>query len=461
VNITATGIRCVASTENLNEGKLQLILRNLYWVYTEQFVRFTIGVLIGAWTARYLGPTLFGELTYVMSITTVAAFASNFGMKNILLKDIVNKEKSRSVILSSSMALKIIFALVITLLTYAFIFIIYDHTASTKVTLLSILIISVIFSPSDLFTSLYQVDMRNHLVSIVKMVTLIGSSAAKVVLIMYEGSIISLAVIIVFEHAVTFFTIVILTKLTYPHIRYFVVDYVYCKSLISKSAPLLISSLSIVIYTRTDIFMLELLTETKYVGVYAAGIRVSESAALLLPLLVSTLFPVLLKIHSSDINQFGKSFQKVLNFAVGFGFVISIIIFIAADTIIDLLYGLDYHEATWILRIHVMSIVFINWGVVSSVWLIANGLQNIAMQRSLIALCTNIFLNFIMIPFFGMAGAAIATLITHFFANFIWDCTKTNLRSLVLMKLKSLNPMNIFNIKRHAEILKISSYTKV
>ncbi|MDA7448579.1 flippase [Planktomarina temperata] len=434
-----------------------MIIQNLYWIYAEQFVRFTVGVLIGAWMARYFGPTVFGELIYVMSITTVVAFASNFGMKNILLKDIVNKEKSQSTIISSSMALKVVFALAIIFPTYIFIFITYDHSAGTKVTLLSILIISVLLNPTDLFTLLYQVDMKNYIVSIAKMLTLISFSIVKVALIMNKGSVVSLAIIIVFEHAVMFFTIIILNKIYYPNIHYFSVDYEYCKSLLSKSFPLLISSLSIVIYTKIDIFMLELLMEPKYVGIYGAGIRVSESAALLLPLFVSTVFPVVLKLYSSDIQQFGIILQKVLNFAVAFSFFISTIIFIASDEIIDFLYGPDYHEASLILGIHVISIVFINMGVVTSVWLIANGLQKIAMQRSLVALCANIALNFIMIPFFGMAGAAFATLLTHFFANFIWDFVNTNFRSLARMKLKSLNPVNIFNIKGHVAILNISS----
>jgi len=51
------------------EGRQQLqkTIGNTGWLLCDRILRMVIGLTIGAWVARYLGPAQFGELAYVIS----------------------------------------------------------------------------------------------------------------------------------------------------------------------------------------------------------------------------------------------------------------------------------------------------------------------------------------------------------------------------------------------------------
>ena len=51
------------------EGRTNLhsIIHNTGWLLADKALRLGMGLLVGAWVARYLGPSQFGELAYVMA----------------------------------------------------------------------------------------------------------------------------------------------------------------------------------------------------------------------------------------------------------------------------------------------------------------------------------------------------------------------------------------------------------
>jgi Na+-driven multidrug efflux pump len=67
---------------------------------------------------------------------------------------------------------------------------------------------------------------------------------------------------------------------------------------------------------------------------------------------------------------------------------------------------------------------------VTSNWIVAEGLQKLNFYAKLIGLCTNIMLNFLLIPLYQGKGAAIATLISASLANYFcflfWKQTREN-----------------------------------
>ena len=62
--------------------------------------------------------------------------------------------------------------------------------------------------------------------------------------------------------------------------------------------------------------------------------------------------------------------------------------------------------------IQIWSVIFVFLGVASSKWFIAEGLQKYSFYRTLAGAVLNVILNFILIPLYGIYGAAIATLVS-------------------------------------------------
>ena len=135
--------------------------------------------------------------------------------------------------------------------------------------------------------------------------------------------------------------------------------------------------------------------------------------------------------------------------------VIAIPISFLSDWLVEILYGYQYNEAGNVLMIHIWSGVFVFLGVASTKWLICENLQIFSTMNTIIGAVINISLNYILIPKFGIAGSAWATIISYCIAGYlcllIWKKTRINFINLT----KSLFLITIFNEKYRWNIKKI------
>jgi O-antigen/teichoic acid export membrane protein len=109
-----------------------------------------------------------------------------------------------------------------------------------------------------------------------------------------------------------------------------------------------------------------------------------------------------------------------------------------SNWVVELLYGVAYREAGPVLMIHIWAGVFVALGATSSSWLINENLQQFAFYRSLSGAITNVILNLILIPNYGMVGAAIATVISYMIAGFVFDLFSNKTRRMFFMKIDAL-----------------------
>ena len=83
-----------------------------------------------------------------------------------------------------------------------------------------------------------------------------------------------------------------------------------------------------------------------------------------------------------------------------------------------------------------------------NVWILAEGQQKYLWVINLSGAITNVMLNFIMIPFLGVVGAAIASLITQIFTNVVIGFIIKPIRRNNCLMIRGCNP------KRLIELLK-------
>lgn len=92
-----------------------------------------------------------------------------------------------------------------------------------------------------------------------------------------------------------------------------------------------------------------------------------------------------------------------------------------SDWIIALLYGEQYNQVGGIFMIHIWASVFVFLEVACGKWFIAENLQKYSFYRTLFGAITNVILNFILIPKYGVYGAAVATLISQSIASYLFN----------------------------------------
>jgi PST family polysaccharide transporter len=87
----------------------------------------------------------------------------------------------------------------------------------------------------------------------------------------------------------------------------------------------------------------------------------------------------------------------------------------------------------------VWATVFVFLGVAGGNWFLAENQQILGLQRTALGAVVNVLLNFILLPTWGLAGAAWSTLISYAVAGMLIDVTQQKTRGMFVMKLDSFN----------------------
>ena len=65
------------------------VLSNTGWLFFDKILRMGVGLLVGVWIARYLGPEQFGLLNFAMAIIGLFTAIATLGLNNIVVRDLV------------------------------------------------------------------------------------------------------------------------------------------------------------------------------------------------------------------------------------------------------------------------------------------------------------------------------------------------------------------------------------
>lgn len=84
------------------------VAKNAVWIIGIKIVQSIVAVLINMLTARYLGPSGFGLITYASSLVAFVFPIMQLGLNNVLVQEMVNDPESEGEILGTSIVLSLI-----------------------------------------------------------------------------------------------------------------------------------------------------------------------------------------------------------------------------------------------------------------------------------------------------------------------------------------------------------------
>ena len=158
--------------------------------------------------------------------------------------------------------------------------------------------------------------------------------------------------------------------------------------------------------------MMNLMRGDADTGIYAAAARLSEGIYFLPAVVMSAIFPFVIRWKAHP-HQFENNLQGLFDtfamMAGGFALFVSV----SAGLIIGLLYGDSFDGSVPVLRVHVWACLFVFMGEVLSKLLIIERFYVFSFCRHLVAATVNVGLNWILIPAYGPFGAAVATLLSY------------------------------------------------
>lgn len=194
------------------------------------------------------------------------------------------------------------------------------------------------------------------------------------------------------------------------------------KFLLSESWPLLLTSSVNLINIQICILIMAGMVTSNIVtaddvGLFRIGSLI-PAALSFIPIAFSTpIFPILSKKYTVNKEAFFNVYKIMLKYLMFIGFPIVCYLFIELEEIIELLIRLslreDYLQSIPVAQILLFSQIFVFGFVGFNSGLLSSNNQRLDFFVILISAISNIILNLILIPRYGIQGAAYATLVSY------------------------------------------------
>ncbi|KAB7892662.1 flippase [Poseidonibacter ostreae] len=417
--------------------------KNTSWLFGEKILRMVVGLFVGVWVARYLGPEQFGLFSYAQSFVGLFTAIATLGLDGIVVRELVKNESRTDELIGTAFWLKVIGAIVVLLiLAIAINFTSNDIYTNALVFIIASATIFQSFNVVDLY---FQSKVLSKYVVYTNVFSLLLTSIVKVILILNEAPLIAFAWVILFDSFILacgfiYFYIKNNSEFKIQNLKF---KREMAVSLLKDSWPLILSGIVISIYMKIDQVMIKEMMNTEAVGQYAAAVRISELWYFIPMVIASSLFPAILNAKKQSKELYYSRLQKLYDMMVWMAIAIALPMTFLSDWVVEVLYGEQYNQSGPVLMIHIWTAVFVFLGVAFGRFLTAENLTKKSFYRTLLGAALNIILNYILIPTHGINGAAVATLLAQITANYIYDFFDKDLHQQLKMKTKSFFPIHI------------------
>ena len=412
---------------------------NTSWLMGEKILRMAISLFVGVWVVRYLGPEQFGLLSYVQSFVFLFTAITTLGLDGIVVRELVKDESRRDILLGTAFVLKLVAAiLILPALAIA-----VKLTSNDQYTNLLVFVVAsaTIFQSFNVIDFYYQSKVLSKYVTLANTVSLVFSSVIKITLILNKAPLIAFALMSLFDSIVLAIGLVYFYKKR-SDLKLF--DFSFDKStaiiLLKNSWPLMLSGVVITLYMKIVQIMIKEIIDIEAVGQYAAAVRLSEAWYFIPMAISSSLFPAIINAKSVSKELYYQRLQWLYTTMVWLAITIALPMVFLSEWVVMVLYGDAYQQAADVLIIHIWAGVFVFLGVAFSQYLVAENLVMKSFFRTAVGALVNIILNMILIPKYGITGAAMATLLSQLIANLIYDVFDKDLRIHLWLKLSAFLP---------------------
>lgn len=425
----------------VNRETKQTLTKNTFWLSFGEIVGRILRLFIVVYAARVLGAAGWGAFSYLTSLAAVLTVFSDVGLSSVVIREVAREPARKDNYFSTAFSLKFI------LTVLGFLIMIFVAPYVTKITISKTLVYLVgglfIFDSLRRFaSSLFRAVERMELEAFVNIITQAIIVVAGFVALFIITSVESLAAAYAIGAGGGLLLAIYILRQDVKNI-FSGFDKKLLRPIIGAAWPLSLAAIFGVLIVNIDTVIIGWFRSATEVGFYAAAQKPIAFLYLLPALVTGAFFPVLARLAKSDNDRFREVLERGLSLVFLFAIPIAVGIVLTAPELIDLFYGDEYAAAAAPLMILALTLL-----VVFPVGMIINAIFAYNRQSELVpywsaGLLIDIGLSLVLVPRFGIVGAAWAVFITQLIIN-----------SLIWRKMEDINN---FSIKRDLHFILLAT----
>jgi len=394
------------SPQEVPEHRASLVRSTFYSGLTTSagLLLFVLMILAG----RSLGSHDFGVFSFALSLASIFAIITDFG-----LDDLVVREVARDRDLAGEYFGKIfVWKLILSVLALTALVITVNALKSSPIIrmvtyLLGSMAIfrSFITTVRAFFRAFERFDLEARLVIIDRVLLFLCGAA----FLLTGGSVLLLAVVF---SAVRLISILIALSLFHRRVYRIVprFDPHFIRAFQIQALPFGLAFLCFGLYTYIDKIVLSLARSESEVGLYNAGFQLYEGLMIIPVILAAVLYPRLSTLFLGDGKRHRNLFLRGVKYLLMIAFPLAVGGLFLADDLLALLFGAEFLPAAPALSILLCAVVLAFQNVLLHTFLNSMDRQRTMLLTTLMGFAVSVLLDVLLIPRYGIIGAAAATL---------------------------------------------------
>lgn len=395
-----------------NRGLKQTIVKNIFWLSFGQIGSRLIRAIIIIYAARILGAAEYGIFSYALGLAGFFTIFADLGLSPLLTREIASNQERHSSYFASAFWLKI-FLLTITAFLVIFLAPKFSNIKEVVPLLPFVALLVALDNLRDFIFAYFRgiekmelegflVVIMNSVIAVTGFIILSFSKTAGALLFSYIASVAALSV------AAFYFIKDLLKKIFKDFNKAIALQFFH------NCWPLAFAGLFGIFMLNIDIIMLGWWRTSQEIGYYSASQRVVQIFYTLSAIIATAVFPALSRfVKQKNIEKTKSLNEKVISLLYLLALPLAIGGVILAQPIIELLFGKEYLPASLSFQILILTLL-----VQFPAAILSNSITAYNQQRKLVYYAglgslSNVVFNALLIPFWGIGGAALATIIAQ------------------------------------------------
>ncbi len=436
-----------------NRPNLIKILENIGWLFFSKILRMSLGLFIGVWLARYLGPVQFGQLNYAIAFVSLFGAFAALGLNGIALRDIVREPENAHTTLGTVFVLQLLGRTIAFLLILGGIFWLRPNDELVRV-MVVVLGFSLILKINSVIIYWFEAQVQSKYTIWAESIAFLISVALKIILILLNAPLIAFVWAMFIETIISVIGVFYIYYKQVGGFRKWSWRLGRAKALLRDSWPYILTGMSATLYARVDQLMIPAFLNDHELGLYSASVRLTE-AWLFIPMIISaSLLPSLVQSKKISKRLYDTNMYHIYGLTCLLSVPIAIFVTLFSGEVLVLIFGNQYVDGSRVLQIRIWEMAFATVGAASGKWVLVEGYQRYAMAFAIAGMLINVLANVILIPIYGIEGAATASVLSIALITLIFPLLKAEMRPDVSRRIKSLIlvPYIIFLIKNRKTI---------
>jgi len=396
----------------MNIQEIKNIFKNTIWLGIGEGISRLFLLFLFIYAARTLGPEGFGVFNFALAIVSFFVIFSNLGISDITTRELA-KDKEKINHYPGILLLRILLSIGAFIIVFAVsFFLTQDEYIRKIIWILGMYVLTHNFL--ILVYSFFRARRQMKYEALIRILEAFLTAAIGFLMLIKIPSVINLSyAFLLATLVITVFFIIFFSIIIKP--IWISWDFNLWKKFLKVSWPIGVAYAFGMVYIRIDSVIMGFLGQIVEVGWYSAAYKIAGVLIVPSSLIGASFFPVLSKLFQESKEKFQETFKFYIKLMIILSVFIIIIGLIFSSYIVNIFYGQMFSPAVLALQILIimagLNYIYSPFYLV----LVATNNQKKIFWISFIGAIINIILNIILIPYYSLYGAAVATLITYIF----------------------------------------------